>query len=361
MRKKILVVGPLPPPYAGGVASFVACQISSTVLKNEFEISCLNTTVAGRLHRWLPLRILTSLRFFLGLFACLFRYRPDLVHIHSTSYSSFFEKSFMLFACRLIGTHAVIHIHGGYFEKFYRDTIFKFFVRFALNRADRVVVVSPCWRHFFEQVCRKQICVIPNCAAEMFFIGNQKPTGGSDILFVGRFAPEKGILELLESIKLLREESIGNRVVIVGGSDNHEELTQVKESISAKRIEKVQLVLDAVPEKVLELLKKAAIFVLPSHQEGLPIALLEAMAAGLPVVVSPVGGIADVVTDCENGFLVPAGESRLFADRIKQLLEDQNLRRRMGARNYESALESHHPERSGERLAVLYRSILENQ
>jgi len=195
----------------------------------------------------------------------------------------------------------------------------------------------------------------------MFFIGNQKPTGGSDILFVGRFSPEKGILELLKAIELLREESIGNRVVIVGGSDNPEELARVKESISAKRIEKIQLVLDAVPEKVLEFLKRAALFVLPSHQEGLPIALLEAMAAGIPVVVSPVGGITDVVTDCENGFLVPSGETRLLADRIKQLLEDQNLRRRMGERNYESALENHHPERTGEQLAVLYRSILENR
>jgi glycosyltransferase involved in cell wall biosynthesis len=87
--------------------------------------------------------------------------------------------------------------------------------------------------------------------------------------------------------------------------------------------------------EVFELMSQAAIFALPSRCEGSPVVILEAMAAGLPVVASRVGGIPELVRDGENGFLIPVEDTALLEARLRQLLSDGDLRRRMGARSCE--------------------------
>jgi glycosyltransferase involved in cell wall biosynthesis len=77
-------------------------------------------------------------------------------------------------------------------------------------------------------------------------------------------------------------------------------------------------------------LQQAAVFALPSFSEGLPMGLLEAMAAGLPVLATPVGGIPEVITDGVEGFLVDPGDVGALTDRLSRLLSDENLRGRMG-------------------------------
>jgi glycosyltransferase involved in cell wall biosynthesis len=89
--------------------------------------------------------------------------------------------------------------------------------------------------------------------------------------------------------------------------------------------------------ETLEVISRACLLVLPSRCEGMGRVLLEAMAAGIPVVGSKVGGIPVLIRDGENGFLVPPGDVPALEDRMRRLLSDSELRRRMGARGYEIA------------------------
>jgi glycosyltransferase involved in cell wall biosynthesis len=89
--------------------------------------------------------------------------------------------------------------------------------------------------------------------------------------------------------------------------------------------------------EVLELIGKAMVFALPSRSEGAPLVILEAMASGVPVVASDVGGIPTMVSDGDSGFVVPAGDVAALENRLRRLLSDGELRRRMGARGYELA------------------------
>ena len=83
-------------------------------------------------------------------------------------------------------------------------------------------------------------------------------------------------------------------------------------------------------EKVLQLFREASVFVLPSYYEGLPMAILEALAAGLPVIATPVGGIPEVVRDTYNGFLIPSGDIEALAGAIEKLVSDAEFTQRYG-------------------------------
>jgi glycosyltransferase involved in cell wall biosynthesis len=130
-----------------------------------------------------------------------------------------------------------------------------------------------------------------------------------EILFVGRLSPEKGISELVEATRGLN--------LVVAGDGPLRSL--------------VPSALGFVPhEEVQRLLARAAVVVLPSHQEGLPMVLLEAMAHGRSVVATPVGGTPSLVEDGRTGLLVPKGDARALREAIERLLADADLRKRLG-------------------------------
>jgi glycosyltransferase involved in cell wall biosynthesis len=130
-----------------------------------------------------------------------------------------------------------------------------------------------------------------------------------EILFVGRLSPEKGISELVEATR-------GLNLVVAGDGPLRSHVPNA---------------LGFVPhEEVQRLLARATVVVLPSHREGLPMVLLEAMANGRAVVATPVGGIQSLVKDGVTGLLVPVGDTKALRKAIERLLADPDLRRRLG-------------------------------
>jgi glycosyltransferase involved in cell wall biosynthesis len=146
------------------------------------------------------------------------------------------------------------------------------------------------------------------------------------VLTVANLRGEKGYDTLLDAAAHLAKASTPARFVSVGRGPLEASLRAERDA--AGLTEHVQFL--GLRADVHRLMAGADIFVLPSHQEGLPVALMEAMSAGLPVVATAVGGVPGVVRDGVEGFVVPPGRGDLMADALEQLVRDSTLRARLG-------------------------------
>ncbi|MBN2289941.1 MAG: glycosyltransferase family 4 protein [Candidatus Glassbacteria bacterium] len=356
-KGRVLVVGPMPlPPYTGGIASFLNALRDSAPFRKA-RVDYFDTDIADRAGMGSFLRTIESLRFFAALLCRLLTFRYRLVHLNASAGLSFYEKSLMLVCCRLFGTRTLIHLHSGRFPQFYQKSRLKALVRLCLNRADAVAAVSAESRASLEHICRTPVYQVPNCVHPCFFevVSHH---ASEEILYTGYIQPEKGIYELFQAVKLLRSRGYRGRVVLAGGEKSFGCVSRARRYLAAEGVEGVELAGELTPGALAELCRLSGIFVLPSYVEGQPISLLEAMAAGLPVVATAVGGIPEVVAEGENGLLVPARDPERLAESILSLLKDTGLRRRMGEQNRKKMLDNHHADRVGETVVKLYRSIL---
>ena len=184
---------------------------------------------------------------------------------------------------------------------------------------------------------RGSVVAVPNGVPVRSFGAIARPVPGTTIGSVGRITAQKGFDRLVRALPGLPEAAL---VLIGDGPDRPALERQAAELGVAER-----LVVTGWTDEARRWLSVLDIFVLPSRWEGLPLSILEAMHAGLPVVASDVGSIADAVSDGRTGFVIPADDDAVLADRLGRLIADPALRRRLGeegarvaAREYTSAV-----------------------
>ena len=256
---------------------------------------------------------------------------PDVFHAHSYGYFPTFAGRFAEF---MRGIPLVVTPHsdpGG------ATTSKRLFDRvvppLTIRRASRVIALTSVEAENLVRlgVPSDRIRIIPNGVDLKEFAGlpPRRPNGDTtELLFVGRCYPrQKGLEYLVKALPFLRSrESI--RLTIVG--EDWGGVAMLQSLARALGVERQIAFRGALPrDEVIQAYASADIFVLPSLFEPFGIVLLEAMAAGLPVVASAVGGIVDVVADGKTGLLVPPGKPMALAAGLEQLISDSSLRARM--------------------------------
>ncbi len=151
---------------------------------------------------------------------------------------------------------------------------------------------------------------------------------GARLLFVGRITSGKGIDVLIDALPRLRDRHPDVTLTIVG--DGPQRATLEQQCRRMDLTESVTFAGSRNQDEVAKLLTDHDIFVLPSFAEGVPVVLMEAMGAGLPVVATQVGGMTELVDDGHSGFLVRPFDGEQLASRIEELIDDPSLRSRMG-------------------------------
>lgn len=255
---------------------------------------------------------------------------PEIVHAHAASNGSFVRKSVLLALARASGAKTVFHLHGACFDSFIERSspLMRRWIRHTLEQSSVVIALSSRWAGFLHGFApRAQVVVIPNSVPLPAAAPDRSVAGR--ILFLGQVEPRKGIYELVAALGLLKDRFPHIRLAIGGQGDLDELRRRAGAAGVLDRIEELGWV---TAERKGDELARAAIFCLPSHAEGLPMALLEAMAAGKAVVSTGVGGIPDALRDGDNGVMIAPGNVQSLADGLARLLADEDERQRLGTR-----------------------------
>ena len=171
------------------------------------------------------------------------------------------------------------------------------------------------------------------------------------ILNVGRMARAKNQKLLIEAASLVQRDF---KLVIVGNGRFREEL----ENLAIDRGLKEKVYFAGTAGDISAWFGSSSIFALSSDYEGLPLSVIEAMSARLPIVATDVGGVSELVCDGENGFLVPRGDARAFALKLEILIDDANLRRELGENSYQRFIDSFQADLMCSRTAEVYEKVL---
>ncbi|MHB1528894.1 MAG: glycosyltransferase family 4 protein [Acidiferrobacteraceae bacterium] len=259
--------------------------------------------------------------------------RVTLVHVLLSSRASVWRKYMFCLPAYALHVPVMLHLHGGDFDVFYeRDCgIFsKLLIKWLFSKATRVVVLSESWKRWVERMETVQSRNIISISNPVQIPSQQvdfELKDSATLLCLGQLGKRKGTYDLLQAVACIAEEFPKLKLRLGGGG----ELQQVRNMAMRLGItERVELLGWVSGANKRQILASAAIYVLPAYYEGLPMSVLEAMADGLPIVTTMVGGLPEVVRDGIEGFLVQPGDVTALAGAIAQLLRDEKLRARMG-------------------------------
>jgi glycosyltransferase involved in cell wall biosynthesis len=256
----------------------------------------------------------------------------DLVHIHFSSRASSVRKEILARRAMRAGALVVMHAHGSEYQLYWQRMSAKRRARTleVLSRSALLIVLGESWREFFASigVPREKVAVMANPVRLPETVPDRSGRDMTVFLYLGIVNARKGAFDLLNAIQLLQDGVKSRSRFVVAGDGEYERLRQLVSQAGLSDTIEVTGWVDE--QRRDELLRAADVFILPSHNEGLPMALLEAMAWGLPAICSPAGSISEVVSDGENGLLVTAGEPAGIAAAIERLAVGEAERLSMG-------------------------------
>lgn len=258
---------------------------------------------------------------------------PLVVHIHFASGGSTIRKLLLAKVVLRSRRPLILHAHGGGFREYFRrlPVPVRRSVARTLARADRLIVLSREWKDFYVDACgvtAARVCVLPNAVDVPEHVPDRTGRPTVQILYLGRISRAKGAFDLLRAFESLPPSCRDRARLVIAGDGDVAALRGAARKIEADV--RIHSWLDVSERN--RLLAESDIFALPSYSEGLPLALLESMAAGLAVIATPVGGIPSVVTDGDEAYLIAPGDLGALVGRLSELIDNEPLRHSMGAR-----------------------------
>jgi glycosyltransferase involved in cell wall biosynthesis len=254
-----------------------------------------------------------------------------LCHINLASRGSTLRKLALSRIATGLGHRTVIHLHGAKFHDYVRSVgVFQCRrIAHMFHDAQRVIVLGSVWRDFVMtsfDLPVERVLVLPNASAAR--PPREAEAIPPEILFLGEVGPRKGVPVLVAALGRLAKSGLDWRAVIAGNGNTAPYRAEVERLGLGDRVSFPGWLAQS---EAHQRLARAAVLVLPSEAEGLPMAIVEAFAWGVPVVATPVGSIPDVLHDGVEGFIIAVGDAAALAAALERLIGDAALRRRLGA------------------------------
>lgn len=327
------MVGPDPRSGQGGMAT-----VAATLLRHgtaHVDLRAIPTHVDGSAARRLRAWATGSLRVFGLLATC----RADVMHVHVSERGSVLRKGLIVLAATIARVPVLLHCHGAKFFDWYAmlPKPARRVIAWAFRRADLVVTLGEPSRARYVELLGldpDRVVVAPNAITLPGEVPDRRGHITIGVLFLGRFGDRKGSADVLAAIVELPPEVREIITLRMAGDGEVDDTNTLAEELGVAAHVSGWL----PPAERDEALGAAQVFVLPSRQEELPMAMLEAMGWGLAPIVTPVGSIPEVITDERNGLLVAPGDIAELSKAIHRLVTDDDLRTRIADAARESAL-----------------------
>jgi glycosyltransferase involved in cell wall biosynthesis len=259
--------------------------------------------------------------------------KPDSIHIHVSDWGSVLRKTIVIRICLLFRIPILIHAHGPEFHLTYQalPRAAQKYLSWIFQHCAGSIVLSKSWQDFYVEnlgLQSEKVFILPNPVEIPSQIPDRANRQKITIVFFGKVGQRKGAFDLIHAFSQLpfAQQECSN--LILAGDGEIEAGRELVDSLNLSRNIEFLGWIDA--DRRNDLLSAADIFILPSYNEALPMALLEAMAWGLPIITTPVGGIPEIVTSNENGLLVLPGDLQQLASAMKSLIISEDLRLRLG-------------------------------
>lgn len=346
---KVLLLGPSIQRTPGGMATVLQGILDNDVLAEKCTIQYMPTHAEGGA----VIKIFFFLRAALYIF---FRGRQfDIAHINVASHASFWRKTMLASLARRKGLRVILHTHAGEFEDFYasQSEENKRKIRDTFQKSDRIIALSPHWASFYSDLSTGiPVDILPNAVDCEKYEKCFQTDDFHHFLFLGRLWEAKGTTDLVSAVVSLSAEYRAKLRFYLCGDG---EVDEYRELVKTQGLEDTIEVVGWISgEEKLEMFSRTGCIVHPSHAEALPMSLIEAMAAGKVVIASAVGGIPDLVTEPENGFLIQPKDTKTLAERILYVAEHPEEMAEVCRNNREKIKSLYDARILGDRLAKLY-------
>lgn len=367
-EQRVIVIGPTPPPYHG--VAVMTERLVGTLRRSGLLAAHLDTrdprplSTIGRFD-WTNLSL--GLRHAARLLALLARHRGAAVYLPiSQGRWGFLRDAVFLITARIARRRRIVHLNGGYFATFRATAgpVLRAAMRASLGGVEQAWVPTGGLRGMFDGlVPRGRVRVLENAVDDpLTFSSDGRPKPSPDgqlrILYLSNLLPEKGCLDLIEAIE--RGSNGGGlsrlRVRLVGEATDEvrREIEQHARRLASRNIS-LELAGCRTGAAKLDEYRRADLFVFPTRYcyEGQPLVLLEAMAAGLPIITTPLGGTLDTVEDGHSAVIVPPEDGERLTDALRRVARDAGLRRRLGEAARTRYAARYTPPRFAEQVARL--------
>ncbi|WP_299405952.1 glycosyltransferase family 4 protein [Acaryochloris sp. IP29b_bin.148] len=287
--------------------------------------------------------------------------KVDIVHIHVSERGSVLRTILLARIAFIFHRPVVLHAHGAEFKPFFSKMPgwAQKIISSIFGQCDGFIVLSDFWQNFYISqlgLIPERVFTLPNSVELPTEIPCRQDSSPVNLVFCGRVGHRKGAFDLIQALAELPLHLKARAHLSIAGDGEIEQGQLLADRLGVSDL--ITFMGWINPGQRDQMLANADIFILPSYNEGLPLAILEAMAWGIPPITTPVGGIPEVVLPNQNGLLVSPGNVQQLSKAIGYLLEDTERRLKLG-KSARATAESLDIRTYTHRLGRIYDNVLQ--